>query len=109
MQRDLLPLIEGTTISTKFGDVNTSHILFICAGAFSNSKPSDLMPELLGRLPVKINLSALTRHEFKKILTLVEFNLIEQQIKLMETENIKIEFNEEALDNICKCKNALKF
>ena len=76
VQRDLLPLIEGTTITTKFGDVSTNHILFICSGAFSNSKPSDLMPELLGRLPLQINLKALTKKDFEKILTGVEYNLL---------------------------------
>lgn len=101
VQRDLLPLIEGTTISTKHGDVNTTNILFICAGAFSSTKPSDMMPELLGRLPNRINLQPLTRADFKKILTEVENNLLVQYAKLLETEGIKLTFTEEAIDIIC--------
>lgn len=102
VQRDLLPLIEGTTISTKYGDVNTTNILFICAGAFSSVKPSDMTPELLGRLPNRIGLTALTRHDFKKILTSVENNLIDQYVKLMATEGITLTFTEGAIDLICK-------
>lgn len=102
VQRDLLPLIEGTRISTKRGwDINTNHILFICAGAFSTNSPSDLMPELLGRLPNKINLKSLNRHDFKKILKDVEFNLLMQQQQLLMTENIKIEFTEDGIDFLC--------
>lgn len=102
VQRDLLPLIEGTTISTKYGDVNTTNILFICAGAFSSVKPTDMTPELLGRLPNRIGLTALTRHDFKKILTEVDHNLIEQYVKLMATEGIELSFTEPAIDLICK-------
>ena len=104
VQRDLLPLIEGTTISTKYGDVNTTNILFICAGAFSTTKPTDMMPELLGRLPNRINLQSLTRKDFKKILTEVENNLIFQYQKLMETEGISMKFTDDAIDLICSSK-----
>lgn len=100
MQRDLLPLIEGTVINTKFGDINTNHILFVCSGAFSNSKPSDLMPELLGRLPIKIDLKALTKEDFGKILRNVEYNLLDQYKKLLETEGIEVNFEESAIDHI---------
>lgn len=101
VQRDLLPIIEGTTISTKVGDINTTNILFICAGAFSFSKPTDLMPELLGRLPNRISLKPLNRGDFRKILTEVENGLIFQYQKLLETEGISLEFTPEAIDLIC--------
>lgn len=104
VQRDLLPLIEGTVITTKFGDVDTSHILFVCSGAFSNSKPSDLMPELLGRLPLQIKLKALTRKDFEKILTGIEFNLLHQHKELLKTEGIDIEFTQDGIERICECK-----
>lgn len=104
MQRDLLPLIEGTTITTKHGDVNTTNILFICAGAFSTAKPTDMMPELLGRLPNRIQLQSLNKKDFKKILTEVENNLLIQYQKLLETEGIKITFTDEAVDLICTSK-----
>ena len=102
VQRDLLPLIEGTTITTKFGDVNTNHILFICSGAFSSSKPSDLMPELLGRLPLQISLKALTKKDFEKILTGVEYNLLHQHKELLKTEGISVDFDAEAVLRICE-------
>lgn len=102
VQRDLLPLIEGTTINTKFGDVNTNHILFICSGAFSNSKPSDLMPELLGRLPLQIALKALTKKDFEQILTKVEFNLLHQNKELLKTEGINVDFTQDAIVRICE-------
>ena len=101
VQRDLLPLIEGTTISTKYGDINTTNILFICAGAFSSSKPSDMMPELLGRLPNRIALQPLTKSDFRKILTQVENNLLIQYQKLLETEGISLKFTDDAVDLIC--------
>ena len=101
VQRDLLPLIEGTTVSTKHGDVNTTNILFICAGAFTISKPTDIMPELLGRLPNRIHLQPLSKKDFKKILTEVDNNLIIQYQKLLETEGIYMNFTEEAIDLIC--------
>ena len=100
-----MPLIEGTLINTKFGDIDTSHILFICSGAFSNSKPSDLMPELLGRLPIRINLKSLTKKEFAQILRTVEFGLIEQYQKLLETEGIDVKFEEETIDWISQSKS----
>lgn len=104
VQRDLLPLIEGTTITTKNGDVNTTNILFICAGAFSISKPTDIMPELLGRLPNRIQLQPLTKKDFKKILTGVENNLVFQYQKLMQTEGISLTFTDDAIDLICSSR-----
>ena len=92
VQRDLLPLIEGTTVATKYGMVRTDHILFICSGAFHLSKPSDLLPELQGRLPIRVELKALTHEDFVKILTEPEANLIEQYVALMKTENFDLEF-----------------
>ena len=100
VQRDLLPLIEGTTVSTKYGMVKTDHILFICSGAFHLSKPSDLLPELQGRLPIRVELKALTHDDFVRILTEPEANLIEQYVALMGTENLTLEFEKEAIDKI---------
>ncbi len=100
VQRDLLPLIEGTTVSTKYGMVHTDHILFICSGAFHLSKPSDLLPELQGRLPIRVELKALTHQDFVRILTEPEANLIEQYTALLKTENFDIEFSPEAIDKI---------
>lgn len=100
VQRDLLPLIEGTTVSTKYGMIKTDHILFICSGAFHLSKPSDLLPELQGRLPIRVELKALTHEDFVRILTEPEANLIEQYTALLGTENFKLEFEKEAIDKI---------
>ncbi len=100
VQRDLLPLIEGTTVSTKHGMVKTDHILFICSGAFHLSKPSDLLPELQGRLPIRVELSALTHDDFVRILTEPEANLIEQYQALLATENFTLEFEPQAIDKI---------
>ncbi len=100
VQRDMLPLIEGTTVNTKYGPVKTDHILFICSGAFHLSKPSDLLPELQGRLPIRVELKALTHEDFVRILTEPEANLIEQYIALMKTENFTLEFEKEAIDKI---------
>ncbi|MFV0625890.1 MAG: ATP-dependent protease ATPase subunit HslU [Alphaproteobacteria bacterium] len=100
VQRDLLPLIEGTTVTTKHGMVNTNHILFICSGAFHLSKPSDLLPELQGRLPIRVELKALTHEDFVRILTEPEANLIEQYIALLKTENFNLEFEKEAIDKL---------
>lgn len=100
VQRDLLPLIEGTTVSTKYGMVKTNHILFICSGAFHLSKPSDLLPELQGRLPIRVELQALTHNDFVRILTEPEANLIEQYKALLKTENFDLEFSPEAIDRI---------
>jgi len=100
VQRDLLPLIEGTAVSTKYGMVRTNHILFICSGAFHLSKPSDLLPELQGRLPIRVELQALTHNDFVRILTEPEANLIEQYRALLKTENFELEFSPEAVDRI---------
>lgn len=100
VQRDLLPLIEGTAVPTKHGMVNTNHILFICSGAFHLSKPSDLLPELQGRLPIRVELKALTHDDFVRILTEPEANLIDQYIALLKTENFDIEFDKAAIDKI---------
>ena len=100
VQRDLLPLIEGTTVNTKHGPVKTDHILFIASGAFHISKPSDLLPELQGRLPIRVELQALTRDDFRRILTEPEASLIKQYIALMSTEGVTLEFTEDAIDAI---------
>jgi ATP-dependent HslUV protease ATP-binding subunit HslU len=98
VQRDLLPLIEGTTVSTKYGPVKTDHILFIASGAFHVAKPSDLLPELQGRLPIRVELSALTREDMRRILTETEASLIKQYVALMGTEGVKLSFSDDALD-----------
>ena len=98
VQRDLLPLIEGTTVSTKHGPVKTDHILFIASGAFHLAKPSDLLPELQGRLPIRVELQALTRDDFRRILTEPEASLIKQYKALMATEGVDIEFTEDGID-----------
>ncbi|MFZ5721375.1 MAG: ATP-dependent protease ATPase subunit HslU [Pseudomonadota bacterium] len=98
VQRDLLPLIEGTTVSTKHGPVKTDHILFIASGAFHVAKPSDLLPELQGRLPIRVELKALTRADMRRILTEPEANLIRQHQALLATENVTLEFSEDAID-----------
>ena len=100
VQRDLLPLIEGTTVSTKHGSVKTDHILFIASGAFHVSKPSDLLPELQGRLPIRVELKALTRDDMRRILTDTEAALIKQYVALMATEGVTLEFSEDAIDAI---------
>jgi ATP-dependent HslUV protease ATP-binding subunit HslU len=100
VQRDLLPLIEGTTVSTKHGTVKTDHILFIASGAFHLSKPSDLLPELQGRLPIRVELRPLTRDDFRRILTETEVSLIKQYVALMATEGVKLEFTPDAVDAI---------
>ena len=100
VQRDLLPLIEGTTVATKHGSVKTDHILFIASGAFHISKPSDLLPELQGRLPIRVELKPLTRDDFRRILTEPEASLIKQYIALMATEGVTLEFTEDAIDAV---------
>src|SRR5262249_2780068 len=100
VQRDLLPLIEGTTVSTKHGAVKTDHILFIASGAFHLSKPSDLLPELQGRLPIRVELRPLTRDDFRRILTETEVSLIKQYVALMATEGVTLEFTPDAVDAI---------
>jgi len=102
VQRDLLPLIEGTTVSTKHGLVKTDHILFIASGAFSGAKPSDLLPELQGRLPIRVELRALTKDDFKRILTEPEASLIKQYIALMATEEVTLEFTEDGIESIAQ-------
>lgn len=98
VQRDLLPLIEGTTVSTKHGPVKTDFVLFVASGAFHQAKPSDLLPELQGRLPIRVELSALTQEDFGRILREPENSLIRQYIALMATENVTLAFDEEAID-----------
>jgi ATP-dependent HslUV protease ATP-binding subunit HslU len=98
VQRDLLPLIEGTTVSTKYGPVKTDHILFIASGAFHVAKPSDLLPELQGRLPIRVELKALTRDDLRRILTEPEANLIRQHQALLATEGVILVFTEDAID-----------
>jgi ATP-dependent HslUV protease ATP-binding subunit HslU len=98
VQRDLLPLIEGTTVATKHGPVKTDHVLFIASGAFHVAKPSDLLPELQGRLPIRVELKALTRDDFRRILTEPEANLIRQHQALMLTEGVELTFTEGAID-----------
>jgi len=100
VQRDLLPLIEGTTVATKHGSVRTDHILFIASGAFHISKPSDLLPELQGRLPIRVELKPLTRDDLRRILTDPEASLIKQYIALMATEGVNLEFSEDAIDAV---------
>jgi len=100
VQRDLLPLIEGTIVATKHGSVKTDHILFIASGAFHISKPSDLLPELQGRLPIRVELKPLTRDDFRRILTEPEASLIKQYVALMATEGVKLEFSEDAIDAV---------
>ncbi|MGI2170269.1 HslU--HslV peptidase ATPase subunit [Shewanella sp. MF05960] len=102
VQRDLLPLVEGCTVTTKHGMVKTDHILFIASGAFQMSKPSDLIPELQGRLPIRVELDALTAADFKRILTEPFASLTEQSIALMNTEGVTIEFTESGIDRIAE-------
>lgn len=98
VQRDLLPLVEGTTVATKYGPIKTDHILFIASGAFHVSKPSDLLPELQGRLPIRVELNALTREDLRRILTETEVSLIKQYIALMATEEVTLEITDDAID-----------
>jgi ATP-dependent HslUV protease ATP-binding subunit HslU len=100
VQRDLLPLIEGTTVATKHGPVLTDHILFIASGAFHLAKPSDLLPELQGRLPIRVELKALTREDLERILREPENSLIRQYVALLETENVTLDFTDEAIDEL---------
>ena len=100
VQRDLLPLVEGTTVATKYGPVKSDHILFIASGAFHVAKPSDLLPELQGRLPIRVELRALTRDDFRQILSDTEASLIKQYVALMKTEDVTIRFTDDAIDAI---------
>ena len=102
VQRDLLPLIEGTTVSTKYGPIKTDHILFIASGAFQLAKPSDLLPELQGRLPIRVELNALSEDDFKRILKEPDNSLIKQYAALLKTENVDLQFTEDGIDLIAK-------
>ncbi|MGF1691585.1 HslU--HslV peptidase ATPase subunit [Photobacterium kagoshimensis] len=102
VQRDLLPLVEGSTVSTKHGMVKTDHILFVASGAFQVAKPSDLIPELQGRLPIRVELEALTSHDFKRILTEPNASLTEQYRALMATESVEISFTEDGIDKLAE-------
>ncbi|MEZ9328023.1 HslU--HslV peptidase ATPase subunit [Vibrio breoganii] len=102
VQRDLLPLIEGSTVSTKHGMVKTDHILFIASGAFQVAKPSDLIPELQGRLPIRVELEALSSHDFERILTEPRASLTEQYVALMKTEEVSVEFTEDGIKRIAE-------
>ncbi|MDK9684883.1 HslU--HslV peptidase ATPase subunit [Pseudoalteromonas shioyasakiensis] len=102
VQRDLLPLIEGSTVSTKHGMVKTDHMLFIASGAFQMSKPSDMIPELQGRLPIRVELEALSADDFKRILTEPHASLTEQQRELLKTEQVDVEFTDDAIERIAK-------
>ena len=100
VQRDLLPLIEGCTVSTKYGMVRTDHILFIASGAFQLAKPSDLLPELQGRLPIRVELDALKEEDFKRILKEPDNSLIKQYKALLKTENVELNFTDDGIDLI---------
>ncbi|MEN6565689.1 MAG: ATP-dependent protease ATPase subunit HslU [Veillonellales bacterium] len=100
VQRDILPIVEGSTVMTKYGPVKTDHVLFIAAGSFHISKPSDLIPELQGRFPIRVELTSLSKDDFRQILTEPANALIKQYIMLLETEGIKIKFTEDAIDEI---------
>jgi len=100
VQRDLLPLIEGTAVATKHGTITTDHILFIASGAFHLAKPADLLPELQGRLPIRVELQALTRDDLKRILTEPDNSLIRQYVALLGTEKVTLEFSDDAINTI---------
>ena len=102
VQSDLLPLIEGTTVNTKYGPVKTDHVLFIASGAFQLAKPSDLLPELQGRLPIRVELKALTEEDFKRILKEPDNSLIKQYKALLKTENVNLEFSDNGIDMLAK-------
>jgi len=102
VQRDLLPLIEGCTVSTKYGMINTDHILFIASGAFHLSKPSDLIPELQGRLPIRVELAALSPHDFERILSEPQHSLTEQYKALLATEGLSLSFSHEGIKRIAQ-------
>ena len=105
VQRDLLPLIEGTTVSTKYGPIKTDHILFIASGAFQLAKPSDLLPELQGRLPIRVELDALNSEDFKRILKEPDYSLIKQYKALLKTENVDLDFTDDGIDTIANIAN----
>ena len=102
VQRDLLPLIEGTTVATKHGAVKTDHVLFIASGAFHVSKPSDLLPELQGRLPIRVELAPLNEDDFRRILTETEASLLKQYVALLQTEGVTLEFTPDAVHALAR-------
>jgi ATP-dependent HslUV protease ATP-binding subunit HslU len=102
VQRDILPIVEGTTVNTRYGMIRTDHILFIAAGAFHISKPSDLIPELQGRLPIRVELTALTESDFVRILTEPKNALIKQYIALLDTEGLKLNFTDDAIETLAR-------
>ena len=102
VQRDLLPLIEGTTVSTKYGPVKTDHVLFIASGAFHLAKPADLLPELQGRLPIRVELAPLSREDLRRILTEPESSLVKQYQALLGTEGVSLTFAEDAIDALAE-------
>jgi ATP-dependent HslUV protease ATP-binding subunit HslU len=102
VQRDILPIVEGTTVNTRYGMVRTDHILFVAAGAFHVSKPSDLIPELQGRFPIRVELQSLTMEDFIRILTEPKSSLVKQYTALLETESVKLEFTKDALEEIAR-------
>ena len=109
VQRDLLPLIEGTTVNTKHGPIKTDHILFIASGAFQLAKPSDLLPELQGRLPIRVELSALNEEDFKRILKEPDNSLIKQYKALLKTENVELDFTDDGIDMIAKLSAEINY
>jgi ATP-dependent HslUV protease ATP-binding subunit HslU len=102
VQRDLLPIVEGSTVNTKYGQVKTDHILFIASGAFHVAKPSDLIPELQGRFPIRVELKSLTEEDFIKILTIPENALLKQYAALLKTEGVDVEFSPEAISEVAR-------
>ena len=109
VQRDLLPLIEGTIVSTKYGPIKTDQILFICSGAFHLSKPSDLLPELQGRLPIRVQLNPLKKEHFKRILTDTDNSLTKQYIELIKTEGVELIFSDDGIEKICSLAEDVNF
>ena len=107
VQRDLLPLIEGTTVNTKHGPVKTDHVLFICSGAFHLAKPSDMLPELQGRLPIRVSLASLSQEDFRRILTEPEASLVKQYKALLATEKVEIDFTPEAIDELARLSSEI--
>jgi ATP-dependent HslUV protease ATP-binding subunit HslU len=102
VQRDLLPLIEGTTVGTKYGPMKTDHVLFIASGAFHVAKPSDMLPELQGRLPIRVELQSLTEEDFVRILAETKANLVEQYRALLDTEAVTLDFTDEAIREVAR-------
>ena len=102
MQRDLLPLVEGTTVNTKYGMVRTDHILFIASGAFHLSRPSDLIPELQGRFPIRVELDSLSAKDFVRILSETDASLVKQYTALLETEGVRLEFTDEGIERLAE-------